>query len=110
MRSDASSRAGRNGMVAAEYERKKFFGERFLYGSGDVCASLGNFLKILGAFFADGHFFGLLHFQVADVFHRQAEFLESGLKSGAAQGGGTHIHAAAALAEVHGYADDANFL
>jgi hypothetical protein len=31
-------------------------------------------------------------------------------QSSDAQGGRAHIHAAAALAEVHGHADDANFL
>ena len=35
---------------------------------GDVLAGLGDFLHILGALFADRHFFRLLHFNVADVF------------------------------------------
>src|SRR5207245_7703534 len=41
---------------------------------------------------------------------RVAQFLDGGLKASTAQGGRAHVHAAAALAEVHGNADDANFL
>ena len=73
-------------------------------------AGLGDFLQILGAFFADGHFFGLLDFEVADVFDGEAEFLDRGLEAGAAEGGRAHVDAAAALAEVHGDADDSDFL
>ena len=38
-----------------------------------------------------------------------AEFLDGGLQAGAAESGGAHVDAAAALAEVHGNADDSTF-
>ena len=75
-----------------------------------IPTSFSNFLEIFGAFFAELHFFGLLDFEVADVFDLMAELLDARLQASAAKGGRAHIHAAAALAEVHGNADDANFL
>src|SRR5260370_4659946 len=65
---------------------------------------------MLGALFTNGHFFRLLDGEIADVFDLKAEFLDAGLETCAAKGGRAHIHAAAALAEVHRNADDANFL
>ena len=97
-------------MIPAENEREKAFGERLFYGFGNVLAGFRNFLKVLGALFAYGHFLRLLHFQVADVFHGVAEFLDGSLQTCAAQRRGAHVHATTALAEVHGDADDANFL
>ena len=64
----------------------------------------------LRAFLADLHFFRLFDFEVANVFDSIAELFDARLKSRAAQSGGAHIHAAAALAEVHRHADDANLL
>jgi hypothetical protein len=52
----------------------------------------------------------LLDGKIADVFDLKAQFLDAGLKTRAAKGGRAHVHAAAALAEVHGDADNANFL
>ena len=51
---------------------------------------------------------GLLHGNVADIFHRVAQCLQALLQPRDAQRGRTHIHSAAALAEVHWYSDDAN--
>ena len=89
---------------------KKPFAERFFDGSGEIFAGLRDFLKILGVLFADLHLFGLLDFEVADVFDLNAELLDARLEAGAAKGRWAHVHAAAALAEVHWYANDANFL
>src|SRR5262245_42287012 len=100
--SDSSGCACGNGMIPAENERKKALAQGFFNGFGDILAGLGNFLKILRALFPDGHFFGLLHFEVADVFDRVAKLLDGGLQTRAAQGGWAHVHTAAALAEVHG--------
>src|ERR1700687_3415154 len=55
-------------------------------------------------------FLGLLHGDVADVFHRMSERLQAMLQSGDTQRGRTHIHSAAALAEGHRDSDDANLL
>ena len=108
--SDAGSDASGNGVITAENEREKTFAERFFDGGGEISASFSDFLKILGALFADLHFFGLLHFEVADVFDVEAELLDARLKAGASKGRRAHVHAAAALAQVHGYADDSDFL
>jgi hypothetical protein len=97
-------------MVAAKNEREKTFAERFFDSGGKVFACFRDFLKILGALFADLHFLGLLDLEVADVFDGKAELLDARLEAGAAKGGGAHVHAAAALAEVQGYADDSDFL
>jgi hypothetical protein len=39
-----------------------------------------------------------------------AELLDARLKACDAKGGGAHVDTAAALAEVHGHTNDANFL
>ena len=80
MRGDASGDARGDGVIAAKNEREKTFAERFFDGGGEVLAGFRDFLKILGAFFADVHFFGLLHFEVADVFDGEAELLDGALE------------------------------
>jgi hypothetical protein len=40
----------------------------------------------------------------------KAKLLDAGLQAGDTQGGRAHVDAAAALAKIHGHADDANFL
>jgi hypothetical protein len=52
----------------------------------------------------------LFYGKIPNVFDLEAELLEAGLQACATHGGRAHVHAAAALAEVHGNADDANFL
>jgi hypothetical protein len=52
----------------------------------------------------------LLDGEITDVFDLKAELLDAGLKARAAQRGGAHVYATAALAEVHGDADNPNFL
>src|SRR5690348_1509355 len=97
-------------MISTKDERQESFAERFLNSLGNVLAGFRNFLKILGALLANGHFFRLFYFEVADVFDRVAELLNGRMQTRPAQSGWPHVHAAAALAEVHGNADDANFL
>jgi len=65
---------------------------------------------IFGALLTDRHLFRLLHGNIADVFHLNAKLLDARLQPRHAQRRGPHVHAAAAGAKVHGYADDANFL
>jgi len=97
-------------MVSTENQRKKTLLERFLDGDTQILAGIGNFLHILGALFADGHFLRLLHGDVADILDLETEMLDARLQTGDAKRGRAHVHAAAAGAEVHGYADDANFV
>ena len=77
---------------------------------GQTAASLGDFVQVLGALLAVVLFLGLFHGDVADVFDRMAERFQAMLQSGDAQRRGTHVHSAAALAEVHRNSDDANLL
>ena len=100
----------RDGMIAYKNEREIAFRKGLVDGGSDVLAGFGDFLKVFGALFPKVHFFGLLDFEVADVFHGVAELLNARLESRAAKGGRAHVNAAATLSEVHGNADDANFL
>src|ERR1700756_3136283 len=107
---DTRGDSGGDGMISAQDHRQEAFAERFLRGGGDVFAGFRNLLQILGALFTIGHFFGLFYLDVADVLDLMAELLDARLQSGDAQRGGTHVDTPAALAEVHGDADDAYFL
>ena len=110
MRGHAGRRADRDGVIPTKHEREEALAQGFFDRLANVPAGFRNFLKILRALFADGHFFGLFHSEVADVFHRVAELFDGGMQARTAEGGRAHVHAAAALAEVHGDADDANLL
>jgi len=110
VRGDPGSNSSSDRVIATENKRQKSFAERFLDGRSEILAGLRDFLQILGALFADLHFFRLLHFEVADIFHVRAKLLDPRLQSSAAQGGRAHVHAAAALAQVHRHTNDANFL
>jgi hypothetical protein len=81
-----------------------------LHRGAQVFASVGDFGNVLGAFFAVGHFFGLLNGNVADVLDVMAELLDASLQAGNAESRRAHVNAAAAGAEVHGNADDADLL
>ena len=107
---DAGGYSRRDGMIAAKNQWQKTLIQGLFGSGGDIGAGLGNLLQVLGTLFADGHFFRLFDGEIADVFDLQAQLLEAGLETCSAQGGRSHVHAAAALAEVHGDADDANFL
>ena len=97
-------------MVAAQHQRQESFVERFLGDLREAAAGFGDFVQILRALFAVVLLFGLLHGDVADVLDLVAELLQSRLQAGDAQRRRAHVHAAAALAEVHRHSDDANFL
>src|SRR5258708_18726487 len=110
MASRAGGEGWRNGVVSTQHQGQESLGQRFVHALGNVLASLGNFLQVLCAFFADWHFFRLLHFEVADILDGVAQLLDRGLQSCAANRRRPHIHAAAAFAQVHGHTNDANFL
>ena len=99
-----------DGMIAPENEWEKTFAQGFFNGGSDVATGFGNFLQILGAFFTYGQLFRLLDGEIADVFDLQSELLDTGLQARAAHSGGAHVHAAAALSQVHGHTDNSNFL
>ena len=106
----ARARPDGDGVVAAEYQRKKSLRKRLLGHLRQAAAGFRDLVQIFGALFAVGLLFGLLHGHVADVFHRVPQLFEPRLQPGHAQRRGAHVHAAAALAQVHRHADDANFL
>ena len=110
MRGDAAGGTRGDGVISAKDQGHEAFIERFLYGVAKFLAGVGDFIDVLGAFLANGHFLSLLHDDVSDVFDLKSEVLDAGLQTGNAQGGGPHINAAAAGAEVHWNTDDADFL
>src|ERR1043166_124055 len=77
---------------------------------GNVFTGFRDFLQIFRALFADVHFLGLFDFEVAYIFHGVTKLFQGSLQAGSAKSRRAHIDAAAALAEIHGDADDANFL
>ncbi len=96
-------------MISAERERD-FAGLESLYHQlGVLGAGGGDFFQVFGV---GGAFFLLLgngDGDVAAVFDFVAEGFEAGFESGDADGGRSHIDAAAGLAEIEGNADDADF-
>ena len=73
-------------------------------------ARFRDFIEVLGIGIALRP--GFLHrdVDIAAVLNVVTERLELGLKTGNAHGGGSHIHAAARLAEIERHADDADVL
>lgn len=53
-----------------------------------------------------GQAFGLIHYDVAEVFDLIPEVGEFLMQAGDAQGGRSHIHAAASRTQIHGRADN----
>src|SRR5258708_18680738 len=110
MSGNSADRTRCDRMVPTQYERQPTFLDGLLDSCAQVLASVRDFLNVLGTLFANGHLFRLFHGNIANVFHLQAKLLDARLQAGHSKGGGTHVHTAAAGAEVHGYADDANLL
>ncbi len=97
-------------MIAAQDHRQTAVGERALRQGRQAAAGFRNFAQIFRAFLAVGLLLGLFHNHIAHVFYLVPQLLQPGLQTCNAQRGRAHVHAAAALAEVHGNADDADFL
>ena len=105
---DAGDGTGGNRMISAEDQRNFAGLERFENEVSAFGASRGNFLQVLGVRRA---FFFLLRDgdgDVAGVFDDVADGFEAGFESGDADGGWTHVDAAARLAEVERNADHAD--
>ena len=95
-------------MIAAEDERNFAGFERLQYQVGALGAGGGNLPEILGAgrafFFLLGDGYG----DVAGVFDQMPDGFETGFESGDADGGRTHINAAAGLSEIKRHTDHAD--
>src|ERR1700719_2033542 len=97
-------------MIAAKHQGEKTFGQRLLCHFRQAAAGFRNLIQIFGALFAVGLLFRLLYGHVTDIVNRMPKLFKASLQTGDAQSRRTHVHAAAALAEVHRHADDANLL
>ena len=104
---DAADRADRHGMVAAQHERhaaaRRALRPPASARRSQAAAICGRYLASRIAF---GRGFGLFDGDVAQVFDLVAERGHARIQVGDAYGGGAHIDAAAALAEIERRADD----
>src|ERR1700722_3534020 len=96
-------------MVPAQHQGDHILVERFRHSLGQALAGLRDFVQISGALFAIGMFFRLRDDHVADVFHLTAKLFESCVETSYTQRRRAHVHAAAALSQVHRHADDSYF-
>ena len=80
--------------------------ERFVHARGQRVAGGGDLRQVLGVRIAGGRGLGLLHGDVAQVFHLVAERRQARVEAGHAQRRRPHVHAAPALAQVERRADD----
>src|SRR5271163_1969617 len=110
VRRGAGRRAHRNRMVAAQHQRNHVLIQSFLHRISQALARLRNFIQVTRALLAIRLLFRLRHLHVADVFHLTPQLFQPRLQSCHAQRGRTHIHAAAAGAQVHRHTDNANFV
>ncbi len=105
---DAGHRAGGDRVIAAEDERNFAGFERLQHQVGALGAGGGDFLEVLGVGCAFFFLLGDGDGDVAGVFDNVADGFEARFESGDADGGRTHVNAAAGLAEVERNADHAD--
>src|SRR3979411_948452 len=94
-------------MIAAQDEGNFAHFERLQYQVGTLDASGGDFLEVFGV---GGAFFFLFRDgdgDVARIFDNVPDGFEAGFESGDADGGRSHVNAAAGLAKVERNADHA---
>jgi hypothetical protein len=103
---DSGYGSGRYGVIAAEDEGELASIEALGYQLAEVFTSrryLGEESCVLGA--GVGQAFGLRDVDVAQIVHGETELGEAAAQTGYAQGGWSHIHASAALAEIEWRSD-----
>src|SRR5271156_290425 len=103
-------RAHSNRMIAAQHQRNHVLIQSFLHRVRQALARLRNFVQITRALLAVRLLLGLRHLHVADILHLPPQLFQARLQSRYAQSRRTHIHAAAARAQVHRHTDNANFV
>ena len=107
MRGRAGDRAGRERVVAPEHDRDLPVLERGAHLRRDVGADVSDGAEVArAALRALGGVLAERDGDVASILDGVPELLERVPEVGVANGGGTHVHAAARGAEVHGDADD----
>ena len=104
----AGDRAGGQGVVAAQHQRRHALFEGLDHGLGGARAGFGDLLQIAGVSCCRRLGFGNLDADVAAIGDLVAEGFKARFEAGHAHGRGAHVHAAAAGAHVEGHADDAN--
>src|ERR1700690_1645672 len=106
--SDARNRASCDRMISTQHKRNLAGFKRLKHHLSALGTSRGDFLEIFGV----GCAFLLLlrngDGDVAGIFDNVADSFEAGFESSDADGGRTHVDAAAGLAEVERNADDTN--
>ena len=96
----------RDGMVAAENQRDAAVFQEFADVLGGPAADRGDFLHVARAAVGERLRLGNDHRQVAGIFDFEPHFAQARLQAGGADRRGTHVYAAAALAEVERDAED----
>jgi hypothetical protein len=103
---DASHGADGHGVVAAQDQRDLFLGEGAVDHHRQTLAGERDLGQVFGAVGTFGQTFRLVDGHIAEIVGVVAEGGEALIQIGDADGGGTHVDTAAALAEVEGRADD----
>jgi hypothetical protein len=93
-------------MVAAQHEWYASSRESLGDEAREAIAGGGDLRQVLGARMALRGSLGLIDRNIAEVLDRIAQGLDALVEAGDAKSGGSHIDAAAALAEIEGSADD----
>jgi len=93
-------------MIAAKNQRDAFLTGRSLDHVGQSCAGVSDLRKITCVAGASGQTLGLIHDDVAQVLDLVAKFGQLLLETGDAQGGRSHIHAAASRTQIHRRTDN----
>src|SRR5258708_1192991 len=95
-------------MITAQDERNFAGFERLQYQVGALDAGCGDFFEVFGVSRSFLFLFGDSDGDVASVFDNVSNALKARFESGDADGGRTHVNAAARLAEVERNADHAD--
>jgi hypothetical protein len=71
-----------------------------------ACAGVRDLRKISGMYGTGGQTFRLVDYDIAQILGQIAQLGELLIEAGDAQGGGTHVDAAASRTQIHGRADN----
>jgi hypothetical protein len=103
---DACYGADGDGVIAAEHQGDASALHGAVDSGGELVAGGSDLGEEFGVTVAGGRGFGLLDGDVAKVVDVIAKGVQARIEIGDAEGGGSHVDAAAALAEIEGGADD----
>ena len=99
--------AHRHGVIAAQHQRQLCPSrQRRFHHLRQTRAGLGDLRQITGIFVQNRQAFRLLHLHIAEILNSYPSDRDPLIQPGEPQRRRTHVHAAAACAEIHGRADD----